>query len=321
MEKDALTNSAPLVSICIAAYNVEKYILDSINSIICQTFNEIEIVIVDDGSTDGTGKILQSISDKRVKVLTSENRGQCAALNLAYSNSSGSFIKFMDADDIISSNFIELQLTKIRDIPDSIASAEWGRFYNDNLSTFRKNEEKVWQDMKPIDWLTESLKDGANMMQCALFLIPRHLLERSGLWNVNLTLINDFEFFIRVLLSASLINFTPGAILYYRSGISNSVSDQKTSKAYQSALMSVQLGTRTLLNFENSERVRLAAANAFQLWAYQFYSTEPELYKVAQDEVDRLGGSTLPFPSGGVTKFLSSIIGWKLGLKIKKLFK
>ncbi|WP_304062830.1 glycosyltransferase family 2 protein [Pedobacter glucosidilyticus] len=319
MEKN--TVNLPLVSICMPAYNAERYILETIDSILKQTYTHFELIIVNDGSKDNTLSLLRQIEDDRIKIVDSENKGQCAAANLAFAHSTGDYIKFIDADDLISPDFLALQIEKITGNDTQIASAEWGRFYGDDLSTFKLNPEPVWKDMKPIDWLVDSFWNGPNMMQCALWLIPRKILEKSGLWDKRLSLINDFDFFIRVLLAADEIKFTKGAVLYYRSGINNSLSRQKSREAYESAFLSTKLGIENLLNFENSKRIRKISADNMQMWAYEFYPDHMDLYYQALDYVRKLGGSDFKFPSGGYTKLLIKFFGWMLVKQIKIKFK
>lgn len=309
----------PLVSVCIPAHNAEKYISESLESLLKQSYNRIEIIVVDDGSTDRTLQILQSYKKRGIKIIEQENKGQCTAANKAYFEATGKYIKFMDADDVLSKDFIKNQVEILSGRTDVIASASWGRFYNDDSNTFKLNPESIKKDILPIDWLVESLWIGPNMMQCALWLIPRNVLYGSGLWNEALSLINDFDFYIRVLLAAKEIKFTSNAILYYRSGLSNSLSGQKTRKAYESAYLSTELGVKSILNFENSERTKKICATCFQEWKYQFYPQEMDLYRKSKEWVNKLGGSNYPFPAGGITLKLISILGWRLTKRLKCL--
>jgi glycosyltransferase involved in cell wall biosynthesis len=313
MKRDIAT---PVVSVCIPAYNAQKYIADAIDSILNQSYPAIEIIVVDDGSTDGTSEILHKYRDK-IKIVSTENRGQSSAANTAYEIASGAYIKFMDADDVISSNFIQNQIIKINGQTDAVVSAGWGRFYENNLDTFALNEEKVWKDMKPIDWLVESLWEGPNMMQCALWLIPKEILKVSGLWDARLSLINDFEFFIRVLLASQQILFAEDAILFYRSGQKGSLSRQNSRKAYESAFLSTSLGVKYMLAAENSPRVRKVCADCFQLWKYEFYPRHLDLFEEAEKKIESLGGSDLQFYAGGLTKTLTNLLGWKATKRIK----
>ncbi|WP_256009569.1 glycosyltransferase family 2 protein [Desertivirga xinjiangensis] len=311
----------PLVSICIPAYNAQKYIGTTLDSLLNQSYQNLEIIVVNDGSTDGTMNVLKSYEAKGITVLDQPNRGQCAAANSAFRVSNGEYIKFVDADDLLSRDFIKNQIATLNGRRDSIASAAWGRFYGDDLSTFNLNPEKVWQDMPSMEWLVESLWNGPNMMQCALFLIPREVLEKSGLWDERLSLINDFDFFIRVILASQQILFTENATLYYRSGIENSLSAQKSRRAYESAYLSTELGVKWLLAAENSERVRKICADAFQLWKYDFYPNHNDLYSKSETWIKKLGGSQYPFPAGGITKTLAKFTGWKFARRFKLLIK
>lgn len=309
----------PLVSVCIPAYNAEKHLSTALDSILGQSYPKIEIIVVNDGSTDGTADVLESYRSKGVISINQDNKGQCAAANAAYLNSSGDYIKFFDADDLLSPDFIANQVKRIDGRKDMVASASWGRFQNDNLNSFKLNPESVWRDMKPVDWIVESLWNGPNMMQCALWLIPREILNQSGIWNERLSLINDFDFIIRVLLNSQKILFTENAVLYYRSGVGSSLSGQKSRKAYESAYLSTELGVQSLLAYENSERTRKICADSFQLWKYQFYPQEMDLYLKSKKWIKKLGGSQYPFPCGGVTKKLLKILGWKLIKRLKSI--
>ncbi|RYZ19053.1 MAG: glycosyltransferase family 2 protein, partial [Chitinophagaceae bacterium] len=261
----------PLVSVCMPAYNAEKYIGEALDSLLDQSYPNLEIVVVNDGSTDGTGDILNQYEKRGIRVIHQENRGQCAAANTAFQYCSGEYIKFFDADDLLSKDFIGNQVTKLNGRDDVIASASWGRFYGHDLTSFQLQEEKVYQNLLPMDWLVTSLERGPNMMQCGLWLIPRQVLQLSGLWDERLSLINDFDFFIRVILASRQVLYTGNAILYYRSGLEQSLSGQKSRKALESAFLSTQLGVEAILRYEDSARTRKICADAFQEWKYQFY--------------------------------------------------
>ncbi len=105
----------PLVSVLIPAYNAEKYIKDTLLSVVNQSWRNIEIIVLDDGSVDATGDIVQSFGDERIRYIRQDNRGVGAARNRLLSLASGPLILFVDADDILSPSFIEtLYLEKER---------------------------------------------------------------------------------------------------------------------------------------------------------------------------------------------------------------
>jgi len=310
----------PLVSICMPAFNAVSYIAQAIESVLRQSYTDWELIIVNDGSTDNTDAVLQRFVDKRIRIYEQSNEGQSAAANKAFNFAKGQLIKFMDADDLLSPDFIFHQVSAIRGRTDVIAVSSWGRFYHGDLSSFVISDQLIFKEISPLKWVVSNMEGRQAMMQCALWLIPKQLLQRSGLWDQTLSLINDFEFFIRVLLKAVTIVSSPQAILYYRSGDGNSLSALRSEAHVDSAFRSIELGNGHLLRYENSGVTRKIAANNFLYFIYDIYPSYPELIVRAEQHVRSLGGGDVPFPAGGYTKVLAGLIGWKLTKKIKKRF-
>lgn len=307
-----------LVSILIPCYNAAPYIAAALDSALAQTWQEKEIIAVNDGSTDRSGEILESYRSRGIKVIYQENKGQCAAANRAFQESSGDYIKFFDADDLLAPRTIELQMGRVAGSTTVVASCEWGRFYANDLSTFKLELQPVWRDMDPTEWLVESWLSGGGMMQSALWLVPRALLGKCGLWNQDLSLINDFEFFARVLSHASEVRFAPGARLYYRSAISGSLSGQKSAKAIQSAFDSLTLGTEHLLTRRNDARARRACATVMQKFVFDYYPEHMELCRLMATRVNELGGSDRPPDGTPGFHVLRRVVGWKVARRIEK---
>jgi glycosyltransferase involved in cell wall biosynthesis len=274
--------------------------------------------VVDDGSTDNTKDILDGIKDNRLKYITQQNSGAAAARNKAYGVSSGEYIKFMDADDLVNTACIETQLSKIISNPNCIASAKWGRFYTEDGSDFKVAPEKIYKDLPGIDWLINSLIDtGANMMQPGIFLIPRNLVELSGSWNESLNLIDDFEYMVRVISHSSHVLFCEDAILMYRSGLTNSLSRRVTERNMESAFHSLNLGIERILQVKNDSQSRKACANTLRRWSYNFYPDHKELYKKMEAAIAELGGANVPVMGGRIFTLLSAVIGWQKAKKLK----
>jgi teichuronic acid biosynthesis glycosyltransferase TuaG len=105
----------PLVSIIMPAYNAEKFIEESINSVIGQTFTNWELVIIDDGSIDNTADIVKrhAINDHRIKYFYQENGRQGKARNAGLKNSKGAFIAFLDADDLWLPDKLTIQVNEL----------------------------------------------------------------------------------------------------------------------------------------------------------------------------------------------------------------
>lgn len=117
------------ISIIIPVYNKEKYIKQSIESVLNQTYKNLEIIIIDDGSTDNSREICRDISkrDSRINMISTENRGAGSARNLGLANAHGDFISFVDADDYLDSEFYEKLLNLIIDYDADIAECKFQR--------------------------------------------------------------------------------------------------------------------------------------------------------------------------------------------------
>src|SRR4030042_97283 len=143
-----------LVSILIPAYNAEKWIKHTIDSALSQTWPCKEIIIVDDGSSDNTLKISKSFEGKTVKVISQSNAGSCQARNRAYNLAQGSYIQWLDADDLLAPNKIAEQLKGSEDGLSSrvlLTSAFCKFFWRYQKATFEPNS--LWEDLAPVDWI------------------------------------------------------------------------------------------------------------------------------------------------------------------------
>ena len=96
-----------LVSIVVPLYNKEEYIQRCIDSLLSQTYEHLEILIVDDGSTDRSGEIADAVRDERLVVIHQENRGLSEARNTGINHSSGEYLVFVDADDTVPKNGVK----------------------------------------------------------------------------------------------------------------------------------------------------------------------------------------------------------------------
>jgi len=310
--------NAPLVSILIPCRNAHRYVAAALRSALDQTWPNKEIIVVDDASTDGSSEILGQFGQE-IKIFRHEKRNASATRNRAFQESRGEFIKFFDADDLLEPRMVELEMNRLAGSLTAVASAEWGRFYQDDIATLRFNPQSVWRDMSPLDWLVESWMEAQPMTQPALFLIPRPVIEKSGLWDERLSLLDDFEFFARVLCHASEVLFTPGARLYYRSGVSGSLSGRKSRPSAESAFQSLLTGTAHLLRRRQDAGAKLACANLLQDFIYSYYPLYPDLRFQMDERIAELGGSNQP-PSGPPRfQKLRRLTGWKLARLIQQL--
>ncbi len=305
-----------LVSVLVPCYNAERFIADTLRSVAAQTYQPIEIVVVDDGSTDRSCEIVQSLAVPNLKLVVQENRGQTAALNAAMAHATGEFVQFLDADDLISPRKIELQMARLAAHPGCVASAAWGRFFDVPEQT-RLDVESVWRDMESLDWLAESRVTGLGMMFPALWLVPMSLVKSIGPWDESLTLNNDAEYFTRVLLASDGVIFCRGAMCYYRSGISGSLSGHKSAAAWRSQFRVNELCESYVRGREDSERMRRAFSLTWQHFAHACYPYDAMMANEALARAGELHPTRIRPGGGAAFKVLSRTIGWKLARRLQ----
>lgn len=107
-------SAMPLVSVIMPAYNAEKWLRDAAGSVLAQSFVDLELIIINDGSTDATPRIARDIADPRVRVIDKPNGGVSVARNTGMEAAQGTFIAFMDADDIMWPQALEIKVALLQ---------------------------------------------------------------------------------------------------------------------------------------------------------------------------------------------------------------
>jgi glycosyltransferase involved in cell wall biosynthesis len=308
----------PRVSVLIPAHNAESFLGETLESVFRQTYADLEVILVDDGSSDRTVPEAQRFYRQGLRLIRQSRRGAASARNLAYRASGGEFIQFLDADDLLDPQKIELQLGRLREYPTAVASAEWGRFYGDPSTTdFRP--DATWADLCSLEWLARSRADGRGMLFPAMWLLPRAIAHAAGPWNEELTVGDDGEYFTRVILTAQRVLFCPGARCRYRSGINGSLSGRKSPAAWASQYLVNELCERHLLGRENSDRMRRALALSWQHLAHEVYPYDRELASRALTHAGSLHPIRIAPTGGRVFSLASRVVGWRCARRLQVL--
>lgn len=129
-----------LVSIIIPCFNRQSYLLTTLNSCLAQSYQNIEIIIVDDGSTDETFEIAQSFAREfdSTTVLRTENRGQCSARNIGLQVAKGKYVKFLDSDDLLLPNTIEDQIRDLHTFHADLSVSATRGFWDNEMDAIRE---------------------------------------------------------------------------------------------------------------------------------------------------------------------------------------
>lgn len=307
----------PLVSIVIPCHNAAPWLAETLTSALDQTWPNLEVILVDDGSTDESLTVASQFDRPNVQIIAQANRGAAAARNLALEVAQGEMIQFLDADDLLAPDKIERQMALYRTCfqaqaqsdPPCLITGAWGRFRQDpQTATFRP--DPLWQDLAPVDWLVCAWS-GHWMMHPAAWLVPRALVEAVGPWQEVLSLNDDGEYFARVVLASGGVKFCPDARSYYRSGNGGSLSGRKTSEAWASQYRALALQIQYLRTAEDSPRTRQVGANLMQRFIYEVFPAVPSLRNLAARQVRQLGGATERPMGGPLFQVAARLVGWQ----------
>jgi glycosyltransferase involved in cell wall biosynthesis len=281
----------PLVSILVPAYNAEKWVGAAIASALGQTWRQKEIIVVDDGSTDGTLDVVRQFESNEVRVVTQPNQGAAAARNKAFSLSRGDYIQWLDADDLLTPDKIAHQMQAAGQARDgrTLFSSPWASFrYRPAKGKFIPTP--LWADLAPTEWLTRKW-EGNLHMQTATWLVSRELTEAAGPWDGRLLGDDDGEYFFRVINASNGIRFIPQSRVYYRITPSGRLSYiGRSDKKMEAQFLGMKLQIGYLRAREDSDRVRAACVTYLQTWLPNFYPNRPDLVQEAQQLAASLGG-------------------------------
>jgi glycosyltransferase involved in cell wall biosynthesis len=281
----------PLVSILIPAYNAESWLAATLASAIAQTWDRKEIIVVDDGSTDGTLAIARQFESDTVRVTTQKNQGAAAARNQAFALSQGDYIQWLDADDLLGPDKIATQMQALEKTPNPrlLLSGAWGKFlYREKKAKFVPSP--LWCDLSPAEWLIQKMANNC-YMQTATWLVSRAITEAAGPWDTRLLGDDDGEYFCRVLLASEGVRFVPAAKVYYRMAGSSSLSYiGRSDRKKDAQWLSMQLHIRYLRSLEDSPKSRAACVRYLQNWLVYFHPERPDLVRAASDMARELGG-------------------------------
>ncbi len=197
-----MTNK-PIISVMMPTYNNAKYIKQAIESIYAQNYDNIEIIVVDDGSTDNTKEIVQQYKD--IKYFYIEHKGISVARNTALENAKGEYIAFLDSDDYWLPNKLNTQMQYFKDHPDcEIVFTKYENFFEDEkLKTNKRAMHEKMMEKFLKQYLPSSI-------------IKKELFEKYGTFGENFSGVEDTVFLYRLLKKGVSISHIILKVFYIR---------------------------------------------------------------------------------------------------------
>lgn len=230
-----------LISVIIPVYNNEKYLSECLSSICSNTYRNIEIIVIDDGSTDNSGNISDefAIEDSRVKVFHKKNTGVSRSRNLGMNIAKGEFIAFVDSDDYIDGDYFEKLLSTMKDSGCDLAVGSVAHVYGDDINY--KQIENL-----EIDLINPNEKDKQNFLDINvnyyLYGPVNKLYKRSIITRKNIAFPEDTSygedliFNFNYMKYCEKITYRQVPIYYYNHNNENSLSHKYREKLFENGL-------------------------------------------------------------------------------------
>lgn len=197
------------ISVIIPAYNAEKYVGQCVDSLLCQTYKHLEIIVVDDGSTDRTSEI---VGEYPVRLIRQDNQGVSAARNRGILEATGEYIHFMDADDYLNTHFYENMIKSAVSTNSEIACCSLSHELFPDLSTYL-TDELVISNVEDKISVTNVGNEGFSVK----YLIQRSLLEKyNHEFDKSLTIGEDLVFSYKLVYWTNRVVTVPNAVYYYK---------------------------------------------------------------------------------------------------------
>ncbi len=321
----------PLVSVIIPLYNADRYIEACINSVLDQTWPNIEIIIVDDGSTDDSLIAAKKFDRENIKVISQKNKGASAARNKGLSEAKGDYIQFLDADDLISNDKIYNQVLALEEQPNKVAVCSTVHFpahaSHLDFSPSDYEEQFAISDDDPVRFLIRLMggySENGGMITIHSWLAPRAIINKAGPWNEELTVDDDGEYFTRVLLNSDGVIKTDGKNFYRKHEQSNiNLSSLKDQKGILSQVRSLQLKYAHISRFNQSSNLKSAYARGLSEIKFKLYPNNGPTVSIIDNEISSLNINFKFQPMFGTKagSLTARLFGWKIARLLQLLFK
>jgi glycosyltransferase involved in cell wall biosynthesis len=302
--------TSQLVSVIIPCYNAEKYIQECIQSVLEQTHKHIEIIVVDNNSSDSSMSIVNELAKNnpnKIILLKEPQAGGSYARNTGFNASKGAFIQFLDADDIIVPNKIEQQLVAFSEGVDVVVS-DYGIYSKDfshqtELRTFEQVESN------PLQTAINSIIITGNP------LYRKTIIEKHGCYDVSLSSSQDWEFHIRLALNGAKFKYLSGEFFHYRKH--NESLSSNWVKVYKVAIQIIERNKDQIKS--SSMYTTLVGKHIASVYYLTFVHGGDVSLTETIKEINCWDKKRLDFIANPIKKFFAKIFSLKHLLRIERL--
>ena len=225
----------PFFSVIISIYNKEKFIKNTLKSVLGQTFENFEVIVVNDGSTDDSLEIAESFKEQRIKIISQDNKGASSARNRGMSEADGQFIALLDGDDIWDFNYLENIYDAILTHPtESVFATAVAQRYADKTVPVPYNFNA--NSITILDYFKNSLK--FSILTSSSVVFKSDILKTTGMFDITIKSGQDTDMWIRIGIHFPIV-FIPKVLVFYvydNRSLSNTTFELKYKPRYDKYL-------------------------------------------------------------------------------------
>jgi glycosyltransferase involved in cell wall biosynthesis len=307
-----------VVSIVMPMYNMRRYVHEAIESVLRQDYPHFELVIVDDGSTDGGHEVVQRYSDPRIRLIRTDNRGLCAARNRGVDESRGKYITFLDSDDLLLPMSLSSRLTALLQSGAEVAFSRNVAVidissYSGSIALGTAHcagqSSTVWAAKDLISMLV----GGTFFVFSQSFLIHRKLFQRIGGFDPLIKVSVDVEFISRLLPATEKMveTFAPFYVYRRRRDSLSAITSRRKAAEKLHALRTMHRNLAPYLVGCEDQVAQLLftyCVQAYPYWTDEHRRTMTEAHR-------RRGGNPfdLSCVGGRKAKLVARLLGWRAG--------
>lgn len=306
--------SPPLVSILVPCHNGARWLRETLESALAQTYSPCEVIVVDDGSTDDSLAIARSFAP-RVTVFTGPQQGASAARDTATQHARGAWLQYLDADDLLLPDAISRRVEALDAAAGDLACADWRRLVPDSAGSWTAGK---LESADPSTFAPEpdlAVFKGFWAPPAAL-LYRRELVTRIGRWHPGLPVIQDARFLLDAAICGGRFIHVPGESALYRQHTQDSLSTRNPGRFWRDILTNtreVEALWRERGCFSGERRTVVSGAYSFG--ARVSFSVDEQLYRENLAELQR-------FPEQHrslylrAARFLEKVVGYRFARRL-----
>lgn len=254
---------SPKISIIIPIFNVENYLLDCINSILDQSYDNYEMICIDDGSTDNSGKIIDEIErkDERIKVIHKENGGQSSARNVGLRAALGKHIMFLDSDDMLVDGALGILDEAIGKYDVDIIGYETAPLIYDEGMTVDPQKNKYYSVdgnymgiKSGKEYFTEMIEGKDFVESAGLFMFKKTWLDKNDMWFAEGRIYEDADFIFRSHMLCKKMIHIPEKLYIYRVRKGSTMTQAFSLKQAECRLWVTEVLLKEVFSKEHTQR-------------------------------------------------------------------